>query len=360
MLTNIIKYLLYQVFGKGSGKDCRVHAQKLNALRAERDGSNLTDDQFSAFLAASSHQVNKTGYPPAITQCTVSVKNKWNKYLENNDPEDETPEEDNRHLLQGPIYQKRKRQKISADSTGPMKNEELVISSNSSCNNTAVQNFTQEKQDASRIGVHCNQGKDFVISSRVYSTSKQNLREKSNMLDCNPSLNNTFPDNYLASSVSTDSDGEVKKSLIDVRKPSLSKWSKYLCHETDNDNDQSNELLDDSISSNKEFSYNAPNAASDSLENCISNKSPCSNKFACQQFTSEPFAVHEKQEKCSITNELLHSLFELKNEIETTEPCALTSTINCKNEESNEITVKKKFNVFEDDDLAWLDQVEDF
>lgn len=70
-------YFIFQIYFQGSGKDCRLHVQRLNSLK--------TNELFSA--AAPEQNVNNTYYNTSLDVPEMSgsdrvVESKWAKYLD--------------------------------------------------------------------------------------------------------------------------------------------------------------------------------------------------------------------------------------------------------------------------------------
>lgn len=87
-----VKQSIIQVFGNGSSKECRIHVQKLNKSRFN-SGSVLQNDDFTLYDSKENTLMNETISKQSENNNSslsengfvVGEKNKWNKYVENND-----------------------------------------------------------------------------------------------------------------------------------------------------------------------------------------------------------------------------------------------------------------------------------
>ncbi|KAL1464155.1 hypothetical protein WDU94_003828 [Cyamophila willieti] len=256
------KQSIKEVFGRGSGKDCRVHVQKLNALRATREGNNLTDDQFSAFLVAPRNCVPDLVSPQPTSS---NVINKWDKYLDNDDGE-ESPEEDNRHLLEGTRNQKRKRRKVCNDESGLVERRKKLCVKDNDFNTPTQQDTGSVPYEHESNGqfhetftfrnpnVPMNNTQPNAPINNTQSHQYGMGNHNSDYKECinQSQLRNQIKSSQLGSS-KTHQSGSVSKPTTHLQEnlkasvSASSKWSKYLTNEDDNEffeTEKSNEEVD--------------------------------------------------------------------------------------------------------------------
>uniref|UniRef100_A0A8D9EN83 UPF0544 protein C5orf45 homolog n=1 Tax=Cacopsylla melanoneura TaxID=428564 RepID=A0A8D9EN83_9HEMI len=301
------KQSLREVFGRGSGKDCRVHVQKLNALRATREGNNLTDDQFSVFLAAAPTScVPENIQPDSVsTQPTPSnVSNKWDKYLDNNEGE-ESPEEDNRHLLENARNQKKKRRKVC--------NDELDLSrkrKRSKANNWSAptQQDEDESNDQSHASVsnnntHCNQ---YSLNNRdndhIECLSESQLT-LTTQVKFPQSDSSKAHQNSSTSKPTTHFKNYLKQSAT-----ATSKWSKYLTNEDDNELFETEEKHNEESRDNVEIHNNSN----------IYNNSPCETNDNITQLSPTDSTFNKTNRNLHEKPDFLQNILNIRNEHHST------------------------------------------
>lgn len=395
----VICSIFLQVFGKGSGKDCRIHAQKLNALRAERDGCNVTDDQFLAFLAVSqqkticqqvdyhnvnqslseeAHSYNAYQFTSQQVCSSVNTSRKWDKYLDNEVDDEE--EEDNRNLLEGPRFQKRKKRKLSdetesVDSNNTFKNASIVapemIPPKLALNekNHHVKNRNSSNTQYQKSEDYCRLSK--VIDN--FNQGEETLHVKNNFPLSNTSIHKSSDFKSIGSNSISD------KSLV-RKKTTVSKWSKYVDIEND---DYERETLDGENVNTHEQEQNASYITRlESFENPVFPfKLPTAKlaTSAVQTFGNIDFdntaeSRLSKNHRKAKNNDLLVSLFELTEGAENSKSYSSTSDIvptstspilpnltfeiPSKKVEEPKTAQKKTLGLFEADD-DFLDQITD-
>ncbi|XP_008471703.1 MRN complex-interacting protein-like isoform X2 [Diaphorina citri] len=399
------KQSVKEVFGRGSGKDCRVHAQKLNALRAARDGSSLTDEQFSEFQSAAAsipHHSDHTDHSIPTQQACANVSNKWDKYLDQEIEDNESPEEDNRHLLEGVKCQKRKRRKLCAEA---QETEAFVGKKPFGKFYNKPKSLKTDLSDITDVS-HGNYNEEYAGYSANSSSTVPNTHTKWNQNSINsshiedfgiskPSIQNHESNTSIPSFSKTKGNNFETNlgCLNNTNRVSVSKWNKYLNTEDDDDNADDyygteevlvrDNLIEESICDtngmNKifrgrttydtclsEISRNIPqhitgqvsssDRKSDTYLSEISSNVP-------QQTTSEVSTNAKSNDKL----DLLQSLLKLKSDsdIENSQDKfrdVTNSMESNENQQSNTSNVVKKSerNIFEDPDDFLLDESLDF
>ncbi|XP_044729597.1 MRN complex-interacting protein [Chrysoperla carnea] len=192
------KQSVRQVYGKGTGKDCRLHVQKLNALRADEIPDNIdeiivTDEEFDG--SSSITEVNDTILPSS----DEPKQSKWAEFL---DEETETNDDNN---IDENIYSSSKR---------------LKLSDTNDCNETCSEfrNRTHEETDhriRNQRTISSYFNSDKTRNRKAYKTDMVPIQSKHSIKNFKPSTTKITSYNKQITSLHNPIDQSYRKTIFE-------------------------------------------------------------------------------------------------------------------------------------------------